>query len=157
MSQGPATQESNLRTAAEGDEVIDKIGLLRALDAIANKESQFTERFYEIFFARRPDTRDLFGLHGIAEREEMMHETLRSLHALCEQEPWLEGNLIALGHSHGEYGVTQDMYPSFVDALIECTREIVGLSLDHAALASLRQATDAIAGVMSKAGEATAP
>ena len=142
---------------AGGAERLDVTGLLRALEAIAARESRFTERFYEIFFERRPDTRILFGLHSIAEREEMMHETLRSLHALCEREQWLEGNLVALGLSHGEYGVTEDMYPSFVDALIECARESLGLELDEIALNALREATSDIAGVMSKAGEATAP
>lgn len=93
----------------------DPPALLRALEGFATHEARITERFYEIFFERRPDTLELFGAHSIAEREEMMHETLHSLYALYERQLWLEDNLVALGKSHWEYGVTEDMYTSFID------------------------------------------
>ncbi len=136
--------------------LLDQDALLRALDEIAPHEERFTERFYEIFFERRPDTLPLFGTHSIAEREEMMRETLRSLLALYEGESWLEENLAALGRSHWEYGVTTDMYDSLVDTLLDCSREILGDSLDESAESSLRLALSEIARQMSSAGEAAA-
>jgi hemoglobin-like flavoprotein len=132
---------------------IDSTCLLRALEAFATREALITERFYETFFARRPDTLELFGVHSISEREEMIRETLRSLHALYEGNDWLEENLIALGTSHYEYGVTGDMYPSFVDCLVECGREVLGHEIDAPALNALRAATMLIAEQMSAAGE----
>jgi hemoglobin-like flavoprotein len=132
---------------------IDPPALLRALERFAAHEAEITVRFYEIFFERRPDTLELFGTHSIAEREEMMRETLHSLHALYEGQDWLEGNLAALGKSHWEYGVTQDMYPSFVDSLIDCGQEILGDEFDAAAVVSLRAAISQIAERMSIAGE----
>ena len=132
---------------------IDSPALLRALEMYARQEAQITERFYEIFFDRRPDTLELFGAHSIGEREEMMRETLRSLHAFYEGQEWLEGNLVALGKSHWEYGVTQDMYSSFVDSLIDCGQEILGDEFDEAAAVSFRAAMTVIAQQMSAAGE----
>ena len=127
--------------------------VLRALELFASHEARITERFYEIFFERRPDTLELFGAHSIAEREEMIRETLHSLHALYEGQVWLDDNLVALGKSHWEYGVTEDMYPSFVDSLIDCGQEILGDEFDNDAVASFRSAVTTIAQQMSGAGE----
>ena len=132
---------------------IDSPSLLRALEIFAAHEAQITERFYEIFFERRPDTLELFGAHSIAEREEMMRETLRSLHAIYDRQDWLEDNLTALGKSHWEYGVTEDMYPVFIDSMIDCGREILGEQLDEAATVSLRASLAQISQRMSAAGE----
>jgi hemoglobin-like flavoprotein len=140
--------------SSEPDLHIDEEALRRALEAFSDHEGQITERFYEIFFEKRPDTRELFGVHSIAEREEMMRETLRSIEALLENHDWLAGNLDALGRSHWEYGVTEDMYPSFVECLIDCGHEVLGGALDEAALASFRAATWQIAEQMRVAGEA---
>jgi hemoglobin-like flavoprotein len=132
---------------------LDRESLLGALEGISLHEARFTERFYEIFFERRPDTLPLFGPHAIAEREEMIRETLRSLHALCEQESWLEGNLVALGRSHWEYGVCTDMYDSYVEVLIDCARETVGDEIDETGLLALRLGILEVAHQMSAAGE----
>lgn len=123
------------------------------LEKLAECESAFTERFYEIFFQRRPDTVPLFGVYAISEREEMMRETLRSLHAWLESEAWLEANLIALGRSHAEYGVTSDMYAAYVDAMIECATELIGAEFGEAQRSSLRTALEAVVEPMRQAGE----
>ena len=126
----------------------DSLDLMHALEVIAEGEARFTERFYEIFFERRPDTRPLFGLYSLSEQEEMMRETLRSLHALAEGETWLKGNLSALGASHEEYGVTGDMYPAYVDAMLECAKELMGDVLDADAQQALRSGLDSVTSVM---------
>ena len=129
----------------------DRNSLLGALEKIASIEARFTERFYEIFFGLRPDTRSLFGVHSIPEREEMMRETLHSLHALVQEESWLAGNLAALGKSHDEYGVTADMYDSYCNAMIDCARETLDEPLSDLEEATLRLAIVEIARQMSSA------
>ncbi len=121
------------------------------------RNAHFTERFYEILFDRRPDTRELFGAYPLAEQEEMMRETLRSLSVLMcvaddaeegaslhengkDELSWLAMNLRALGVSHAEYGVTPDMYDSYRLALIECAREVVGDQIDGPAKLALDSA-----------------
>ena len=121
-------------------EAIDPPALLRALELFATHEAQITQRLYVIFFDRRPNARELFGAHSIGEREEMLCEMLRSLYALYAGEVWLEGNLLALGKSHCEYGVTEDMYASFSDCLIDGGQDVLGDEFDEAAVDSLRAA-----------------
>ena len=127
----------------------DRDSLLRSLEKIAAIEARFTECFYEIFFGRRPDTLPLFGLHSISEREEMMRETLHSLHALAQGESWLTGNLAALGKSHVEYGVTADMYDSYCDAMVDCARQTLEEPLSDVESAALRLAIVEVARRMS--------
>jgi hemoglobin-like flavoprotein len=123
------------------------------LERLAEQEAKLTERFYEVFFELRPDSLPLFGVHSISEREEMIRETLRSLYAWAEGEPWLGDNLDALGRSHWEYGVTADMYPSFVDAMLECVRELLGDFLDAEKTHDLQVALEAVCTRMRLAGD----
>ena len=153
MNQTATPRKPRSEDASLALDPIDSPALLRALEMFARREAQITERFYEIFFEQRPDTLELFGAHSISEREEMMRETLRSLHAFYEGQDWLEGNLVALGKSHWEYGVTQDMYSSFVDSLIDCGQQVLGDEFDEAAVVSFRAAMTVIAQRMSAAGE----
>lgn len=112
------------------------------------------ESLYERFFALRPEAAELFGEYSISEREEMVRETFRCLLAWLEGEPWLEANLRALGQSHAEYGVEGDMYPPFVEALIESAHAVSGESLEAPTLALLRHAAEDVVATMRAAGEA---
>jgi hemoglobin-like flavoprotein len=146
--------EASAPQSAAGSEPSDPAALLSALELVGANEARLTQRFYEIFFERRPDVLPLFGAYSLAEREEMIHETLRSILDFLELEPWLDGNLIALGRSHAEYGVENDMYPPFVDAFVECATEVSGGAFDARAERALRSALERITWIMSEAGEA---
>ncbi|MCA9502416.1 MAG: globin [Spirochaetaceae bacterium] len=134
----------------------DADALWRALETIAGCQEALVERLYEDFFARCPEARPLFGVYAIAEREEMVAETLRSIVALHEGEPWLEGNLEALGRSHEEYGVTSSMYPIFVESFVASVGAAAGVPLDEAAQTALRSAIAHVTERMRVAGEASA-
>jgi hemoglobin-like flavoprotein len=121
---------------------------------LAEREHEFGERLYEIFFEARPDARPLFGVHAIAEREEMTKETLHSLQAWTEGEPWLRDNLLALGKSHWEYGVTADMYDSFVASMLACARAVLGESFDASRARAMHEALVGITRPMREAGDA---
>ncbi len=143
---GRAGTASDRLTTAEG------LALLEVLETLAAQEGKITEALYPLFFDRRPDARPLFGVHAIAEREEMIRETLRCLLALAEGESWLAGNLEALGCSHFEYGVTGDMYGDFVDAFVE----VAAAELDGPLREVLRGGLARIADTMRRAGDAAA-
>ncbi len=141
----------SLRATPSG--VCEAWDMERLLLEIAEQEEAFCERFYEIFFEQRPDVVPLFGVHAIAEREEMMRETLKSLFAWQTHEPWLAENLRAFGRSHREYGVTADMYPSFVDAMLECADDVLGASFDSESGRCLLLALGEITNAMREAGD----
>ncbi len=138
--------------AATGLGSSESLALLEVLEALAAQEGKITDAIYPLFFDRRPDARPLFGVHALAEREEMIRETLRSLLALAEGESWLAGNLEALGRSHFEYGVTGDMYGDFVDTFVE----VAAPGLDDAGREVLRRGISRIADSMRQAGDAAA-
>ena len=132
---------------------VDPARLLHILDLLAENEARIADRFYDLFFEGRPDARPLFGAHAIAEQEEMMRETLRSIHAWMDDESWLRANLRALGQSHWEYGVTSDMYPSFVETMVICCREVLGDRLDDSQSRILRSALESMIELMRSAGD----
>ena len=138
-------------TALRDDAVTEDF--VAVLAEIAECEAEFCTRFYEVFFEQRPDARPLFGAHSLPEQEEMMRETLRSLHAWGEGAAWLGDNLVALGRSHWEYGVTSDMYDDFVATMLSCAREMLGDAFDAARSAALHAALDGIVQPMRSAGE----
>ena len=138
--------------AATGLGTSEGLELLEVLATLAAQAGKITEAIYPLFFDRRPDARPLFGVHALAEREEMIRETLRSLLALAEGESWLAGNLEALGRSHFEYGVTGDMYRDFVDAFVEGAAS----GLDESRREALRRGLSRITDSMRRAGDAAA-
>ena len=99
--------------------------------------------------SRRPDAHPLFGVHALADREEMNRETLRSLLGLAEGSPHLAANLAALGRSHFEYGVTGDMYADFVDAFVD----VAAPGLAEAERQALRRGLASITEAMRTAGD----
>ncbi len=143
MNQGARAPEAPGAAESGGPE------LLEVLETLADREGRIAEAIYPLFFERRPDARPLFGVHAIAEREEMIRETLRSLLALAEGSGHLAANLAALGRSHFEYGVTGDMYGDFVDAFVDVAAP--GLAED--ARAVLRDGLTSITAAMRRAGD----
>lgn len=146
MNDGAAARVSQGLDASEGLELLD------LLETLAAREAKITEALYPLFFERRPDVVPLFGVHALAEREEMIRETLRSLLALAEGEHFLHANLEALGRSHFEYGVTGDMYGDFVDVFVD----VAGADLDDARREVLRQGLAWITDSMRRAGDEAA-
>ena len=132
----------------------DDAGLLTvSLEALAGREGEVVERFYALFFSRHPEVRALFGEHSISEREEMISETLVSVMAHADAEPWLDDNLVAMGRSHAEYGVEGHSYPDFVASMLDT---LDGLDLDGwgpDTRAAWERALARITGVMRRAGD----
>ena len=146
MSQGDTAAAATGFGSAEG------LALLEVLEALSDAESKIADAIYPLFFDRRPDARPLFGVHAIAEREEMIRETLRSLLALAEGGPHLAANLEALGRSHFEYGVAGDMYADFVDAFVE----VASPGLADEEREALRRGLAVVTDAMRRAGDEAA-
>lgn len=153
-----ASLEPSPGATAESDPIDARTRVLDVLERLSERglEQALCERFYPRFFADCPEAVPLFGVHAIAEREEMVQETLRSLLARCEDASWLDENLRALGASHAEYGVAAEMYPIYVSSFLATLREILGEELCGPTETALRGLLAGICGVMCEAGEQAA-
>jgi len=100
--------------------------LLASLDRLSGREPQLVEQFYALFFERHPEVTQLFGKHSLSEQEEMVRETLVSVVAYVEKEPWLQTNLEAMGKSHAEYGVEDGMYGWMVECMLDALERVSG-------------------------------
>ena len=100
--------------------------LLASLDQLSGHEPEFVQQFYALFFERHPEVTKLFGKHSLSEQEEMMQETLVSLVAVVENEPWLQTNLEAMGKSHAEYGVEDHMYDWMLECMLDALERTLG-------------------------------
>jgi hemoglobin-like flavoprotein len=126
--------------------------LLASLDRLAGREQQLMECFYALFFGRHPELRGLFGEHSISEQEEMIRETLASVVAHLHDEPWLDGNLEAMGKSHHEYGVEDPMYDWFLECMLDALGQVAGGDWDGSCTSAWRSALERLTGVMREAG-----
>ena len=122
-----------------------------SLEALAGREEELTERFYPLFFSRHPEVQELFGEHGVSEREEMIRETLNSALAHADDEPWLDGNLEAMGRSHAEYGVELWMYDAFLACLLDVLEDTLGPEWSEACDGAWSRALERLTRVMRRA------
>ena len=137
------------------DEPLDDAALLSdSLGALAGREGEIVDLFYELFFDRHPELRELFGEHSVSEREEMVRETLVSVLAHADREPWLDENLKAMGRSHAEYGVEGHSYPEFVVAMLDTLDGLAPEGWGAPARQAWARALTRITDVMRAAGEA---
>jgi hemoglobin-like flavoprotein len=140
--------------AGRADEAPEDAVLLgESLEALAGREPEIVEHFYDLFFERHPDVRPLFGEHSISEREEMVRETLSSVLADADEEPWLDENLVAMGRSHAEYGVEARSYPDFVAAMLDTLDHLEVPGWDSGIRAAWERALVRITDVMRQAGD----
>lgn len=130
----------------------DRDLLMSSLETLAGRESGLVDRFYELFFSRHPEVCELFGEHGISEREEMIRETLGSVVAHLEDESWLDDNLEAMGKSHQEYGVEGRMYDWFVDCMLDTLEEVAGPEWKPGCREVWRGALERVTATMRRAG-----
>jgi hemoglobin-like flavoprotein len=129
--------------------------LMASLESLSAQEAEIVERFYPLFFTRHPEVCELFGEHGISEREEMIRETLASVVAHVEDEPWLDENLEAMGRSHEEYGVEGPMYEGYVACLLDTLEAVAGADWTPGHREAWGAALERLADTMRRAGSAT--
>ncbi len=150
------TAEASAALRLVQDEEADH--LLASLERLSGRESELVQQFYALFFERHPEVTKLFGKHSLSEQEEMVRETLVSMVALIENEPWLQTNLEAMGKSHAEYGVEDRMYDWMVECMLDAVERILGAECRDEYHPAWRTALDHLTDVMRAAGaRASAP
>ena len=100
--------------------------LRSSFERVIERSPNLTHRFYEILFARYPQTRRMFGRHSSAKQEKMLADALGAVIDHLEDAPWLSQTLMGLGSKHAGYGVTDEMYAWVGDALLSTLAEAEG-------------------------------
>ncbi|MCP4007678.1 MAG: hypothetical protein GY725_26145 [bacterium] len=126
--------------------------LIDSMDQLSGRETKLVEEFYALFFERHPQVTELFGKHSLSEQEEMVRETLVSVVAWIEQEPWLQTNLEAMGKSHHDYGVEDRMYDWMVECMLDALGRVCGEGWRDGHARAWRSALGHLTDVMRAAG-----
>src|SRR2546428_2408339 len=100
--------------------------LRNSFQRVVELSPQVTQRFYEVLFARYPQSRRLFGKGSGPRQEKMLAEALAAVIDHLEDASWLQTTLGGLGAKHVGYGVTDGMYAWVGDALIATLPEVLG-------------------------------
>ena len=108
------------------------------------------ERFYSILFTRRPEIQKMFGKVNMEEQRKKFFSTLDELIRHLEQPDKTMSDLLVLGNSHVDYGVTPDQYAPVCDALIEAMKQTAGPSWTAEIDQAWRNAYAAVAEIMKK-------
>lgn len=125
------------------------VKLLRdSFELVATANPRFIARFYEILFARYPQTRELFPPAGAARQAEMLTGALVAVLDHIEDAPWLQDTLGALGAKHVGYGVTREMYDWVGASLLAALAEVAGPAWSPALEAAWGEAYGVIVSLM---------
>ncbi|MDF1664626.1 MAG: globin domain-containing protein [Planctomycetota bacterium] len=122
--------------------------LQSSLELVLENEQNLTLRFYEILFAKYPQVKPLFGRKSQAEQAKMLQEALVSVVDRLEDGEWVSSTLEAMGHTHVDYEVTEEMYPMVGDCLIQALKELSGDAWTAETEQAWSDAYGAISGIM---------
>ena len=101
--------------------------LLRSsFELVVERAPNLTERFYDILFARYPQTRAMFHRNRRQDQEKMLTAALAAVIDHLDDVPWLSSQLGALGDRHKDYGITLEMYDWVGSSLLATLEEVAG-------------------------------
>lgn len=122
--------------------------LRSSFELVAEREPQLTHRFYDILFQRYPQAQSLFRNNPRQDQEKMLTDMLVKVMDHLEDEPWLVGQLGALGRKHVDYGVTEEMYSWVGASLLEALEQVAAREWTAELAAAWTEAFQAIASLM---------
>lgn len=134
----------------EGDEEmsLDVNALRESFALVVERSPDLTRRFYDVFFARYPQVRPMFGRNSRQQQEEMLTKALVAVVDHLEDPTWLGHTLKALGAKHVGYGVSEEMYGWVGECLLVALEEALGDDWTPSVAAAWTAAYGAIAGAM---------
>jgi len=122
--------------------------LRSSFELVVERAPDLTRRFYEVLFARYPQTRALFGRNSRPAQEQMLTRALGAVLEHLEDAPWLRAMLGVLGDKHAGYGVTPEMYAWVGDSLLATLAEVAGAEWTPEVATAWTQAYGTIASMM---------
>jgi len=99
--------------------------LMESVAWATENEDVITLRFYEILFDRYPSVRPLFSRES-ATQAKMLQDAIVAAIEHMEDAEWLSDTLGAIGATHVDYGVRDEMYPWVGECLVAALAEQCG-------------------------------
>ena len=115
---------------------------------LIEREPRLTERFYDRFFGKHPELRELFGVHSFPTQRQMLMETLIGVIDNLGDEVWVQTNMSLLGEKHVEYGVLPETYGVWTDTMLEVLEELSQDDWSPQLAAVWRKEIDRISAIM---------
>lgn len=98
--------------------------LADTLELVFQRDAEFPVLFYELLFARHPETRPLFKSNSLGAQRKMLGQALMAIVDHLEDPAWLDETLVPMGRDHAGYGVTAPMYEWVGECLIEAIARV---------------------------------
>ena len=133
---------------------LDVIALRESFALVVERAPDVTARFYDVFFARYPEVRVLFGRNSRQKQEEMLTKALVAVIDHLEDPSWLGGTLKALGAKHVGYNVTEEMYGWVGECLLITLSDVLGEEWTPRVAKAWTDAYGAISGAMIEGARA---
>jgi hemoglobin-like flavoprotein len=105
---------------------IDVEAVLRNLETLAEHEVELSDAVYDVLFGANPEFLELFTARNSTASRQMVHETLMYAadHLHCAD--WVVTNMESLRIKHVGYEVTNDMYASYIEAILTAMAKVSG-------------------------------
>jgi hemoglobin-like flavoprotein len=133
---------------------LDVIALRESFALIVERAPDVSSRFYDVFFARHPEVRALFGRNSRQKQEEMLTKALIAVVDHLEDPTWLGGTLEALGAKHVGYKVTEEMYGWVGECLLITLSDVLAEEWTARVAKAWTNAYGAISGAMIEGARA---
>lgn len=105
---------------------IDAEALKQNFETLVEHEVTLSHKTYDLLFAAHPELLDLFTAKHSAAGAQMVRETLMYAVDHLNSEDWVASNMASLGTKHEDYGVEDEMYRWYADALLAAMAHVTG-------------------------------
>ncbi len=91
-----------------------------SVQQILTDPDEFVPRFYEAWFTEHPETRKFFAGFNIDEQRSKLTYALMTVQRHSSVGGWVSENYLkSLGKKHADLGIGAELYPDFIDVLIQ--------------------------------------
>ena len=131
------------------------VSLLRnSFDMVVERQPMVTQRFYDILFARYPQSQRLFAHTSRTVQERRLALALVAVMEHLDDASWFRRTLGAMGDKHRGYGVTAEMYDWVGECFLATLAEAAGADWTPELEREWTAAYGAIAGAMQAGAQA---
>jgi hemoglobin-like flavoprotein len=127
--------------------------LSESVEQIVSNESLALEGFYDRLFERYPEFRDYFSESRIQRQTLMLTMALVSVKQYPKHRGSAHAYLQAIGTKHSGRGISADLYPKFIEVLVEKVAEFHGDEWDESLGKQWTDALNLAAATMHEGGD----